>query len=251
MKSKVVKILCVVFALSVFAVMAMGSGSDSGESKNAGGNGSNKGENSVAKEEKKADYKLENAQATVYTDSINTKHIKVVASIKNTGNCNLYTSTCDVDIENASGTLEDTVSLVSCYPQVIKPGETGWYFENTLYDGTETKDLKAIFHEEVKEAKVDCIRYEISEVAVKDDEFLGVNVTGRVENTTDEDENLPYVAALLFDKDNTLIGVDFTILDDLKAKSKVGFKTTGLDLEISASDVAKYEVYAYPNQIQF
>lgn len=249
MKSKLLKVLCVVFALFVFAIMAMGSGSD-GESENKGDNGANTGENSTV-QEKNVDYKVGDAQIGVYTNSINSTYVKIAVPVTNTGNCNLFLSAGSVDIEGSDGTIEDTLSLVSCYPQIIKPGETAWYFENTLYDGSSKDGLKAILHEDVEEAKVDCIRYEVSEIALKDDQYLGVNVTGRVENTTDEDATLPYVAALLFDKDNALIGVDFTILDDLKAKAKVGFKTSGLDLEISASDVAKYEVYAYPNQFQF
>ena len=81
----------------------------------------------------KAQYEVGNSSAEVWTNSIGTKWIKVVVPIKNTGSENLYISPCTIDIENSEGNLEDTLSLVSAYPQVVKPGETAYYYEETTY----------------------------------------------------------------------------------------------------------------------
>jgi hypothetical protein len=87
---------------------------------------------------------------------------------------------------------------------------------------------------------------------VKDDSVLGVDVMGRVENTTDEAMSMVKVAALLFDANGKLIGADFTYLDgELAAGDKKAFECSGLDSDIKASDVAKYTVYAYPTQFNF
>ena len=57
------------------------------------------------------------------------------------------------------------------------------------------------------------------------------------------------VAAILFDSNGKLIGTEYTYLDnDLAAGDKVAFECSSLNTELKASDIAKYEVYAYPTQ---
>jgi predicted glycoside hydrolase/deacetylase ChbG (UPF0249 family) len=65
----------------------------------------------------------------------------------------------------------------------------------------------------VKEATVDCIRYETSDVTISDEEFGGIKVTGRVENTTDEDGSLVVVAVFLYDENGDFIKSGVRIRD--------------------------------------
>ena len=200
----------------------------------------------------KAQYEVGNSSAEVWTNSIGTKWIKVVVPIKNTGSENLYISPCTIDIENSEGNLEDTLSLVSAYPQVVKPGETAYYYEETTYEGTSAKGLKAVAHAEVEKANVDCIRYPVSEVQVKDKSYGGASVLGRVENNTNSDAEMVYVVANLFDSNKNFIGQEFTIMDGtLAAGAKKSFETSSLMSEISASKVSYYEIYAFPQQYQW
>ena len=178
--------------------------------------------------------------------------VSVSVPVKNTGNVDLYLSSCTIDLENENGELVDTLEYVSVYPQVLKPGETAYYFEETTYDGEETNGIKALPHVKVEKAKVDCIRYELSEVQVKDTDFLGAQISGRVENTTEEKGEMVYIVANLFDADGAMIGQAFTILtDDLAAGDKIGFELSSLSSELKAKDIASYEVYAFPFQYQF
>ncbi|MBQ5969842.1 MAG: hypothetical protein IJL52_06955 [Clostridia bacterium] len=219
-------------------VAAAGGGNDSKSSKKAA-EGTN--------------YEVLDGTVRTWKNSIGTTWISVAVPVKNTGNDNLYLSSATIDVEDADGKLVKTMDLVSVYPQVLLPGETAYYYdETTLEDMEPTDELVAIPHVAVEKAKVDCIRYEVTELAVKDGEYDGASVTGRVENTTDEAESSVYIVALLFDKNDNLIVQQVDILDnELQPGEKIGFKTTNLGFDVKASDVARYEVYAFPHQYQF
>lgn len=242
------RVLCLALAVIIFSVFAIGSGSEKA-SENKGEDSPAAGENNGSAEKGEAEYKIGDAVASVRTDSIGSTYVTVSWSVKNTGTTNLYLKSSTADVENSKGELEDTISMINGYPDVIKPGETGYYYESSLYDGKAKSDLKLIPHADIEKASVDCIRYKISEVKVTDEQYLGAKILGRVENTTDETGSLVEVAAILFDSNGKLIGTEFTYLDnDLAAGDKVAFECSSLNTELKASDIAKYEVYAYPTQ---
>ena len=190
----------------------------------------------------------------VAEDSIGTTWVQTAVPVENTGSVNLYLSSGTMDLEDAEGHLVDSLRLVSVHPDVIKPGETAWYFEETTLDERPSSDLKVIPHVDVKEATVDCIRYETSDVTISEEEFGGIKVTGSVENTTDEDGSLVVVAVFLYDENGDFIGNINTYLDgDLAAGDKVGFSASSFAdvADLTAADIADYKIYAYPTQYQF
>lgn len=244
---KFIRPICIFLAILLFSVFALGSGSEKA-SENKGADSAATGKKEAVAEGK-AEYENGEPVVSVTTDSIGSKYVQVSWSVTNTGSVNLYLSSGSADIESGDGTLEDTVEGISAYPAVLKPGETGYYFERTLYDGSATSGLKAVPHADVEKASVDCIRYAVSDVSIKDEQYFGAKVIGRVENTTEEDGSLVEVAALLFGTKGDLIGVEFTYVDgDLVAGDKKGFQCSSLRTDLKASDIAEYQVYAYPTQ---
>ena len=200
----------------------------------------------------KVDYSVGEAQVTVFQSSIGTNWIKVVVPVKNTGNTNLYMSSCSIDIEYSNGTLADALKNVSVYPQVVKPGETAYYYEETTFDGTETNGLKAVPHVKAEKAKVDLIRFEVSEAKMSNEGYFGTKVTGRVKNTSDKPDSLIYVVANFFDSNGNLIGQQFTILSDESAVGeKVGFETSSVTSHLNEDEIASFDVIAFPYQFQF
>ena len=164
----------------------------------------------------------------------------------------MYLNSSSADVENGNGELEDSVSMISGYPNIIKPGEIGYYYEESLYDGNAKSGLKVVPHPEIEKASVDCIRYKVSEVKVQDEQYLGAKIIGRVENTTDKPGSMVEIAANLFDSNGKYIGTEFTYLDnDLAAGDKKGFECSSLNTELKASDISKYEVFAYPTQFNW
>ncbi len=210
----------------------------------------------VEKKEKSKDvaWEVGDCTAKTWVNSIGTTWIQIACPVTNTGKKNLYLSAATMDLEDMDGHLVDSQSYVSAFPEVLKPGETGYYFEETTLDEGMPTELKVLPHVNAKESKVDCIRFETSEISITDEQFGGVKVTGRVENTTDEDHEFVYVVAFLYDANNQLIGSEFTILnDELLAGDKIGFSMTGLGSPewLTAGAVDHYEVYAYPQQYNF
>ena len=201
-----------------------------------------------------AAWEVGQGRVLTYTDSINTTWAQVSVPVTNTGDRNLYLSSGTMDLEDAGGHLVDSLSLVGFYPQVLAPGETGWYYEETTLDSVPSSELTVVPHVDIKEATVECIRYEASDLSFADEEFGGIKATGRITNTTAADGSLVYVVLFLFDSEEKLVGQTFTILDgELKAGDTIGFSTQtfGSNDTINVDTITGYRLFAYPEQFQF
>lgn len=201
-----------------------------------------------------ASWETGEGKVLVSEDSIGSVWAQIAVPVENTGSVNLYLGSGTMDLEDADGHLVESLSMVSVYPQVLKPGETGWYFEESTLDEKPSSDLKVVPHVDVEEATVDCIRYETSDITISDEEYGGIKVTGRVENTTDEDGSMVEVVVFLYNENGDFIGNIYTYLDgDLAAGDKIGFSASSFAdvADLTAADVADYKVYAYPTQFQF
>lgn len=187
-------------------------------------------------------------------NSIGSTWFKAWYLVENTGDLPLYLDTVDVDIETGSGQMVKKISMMSAYPQVLLPGETGAYFETgTLDGGTETDGLKLHGRIAPVEAKVECLRYEVEGTEVKADALFGTKLLGRVVNSTDADtERMIYIAVLCYDANGAFLGAMFTILTDtIPANDYAGFEMTPFGVDIPADAIAQTVVFAYPNQFQF
>lgn len=209
---------------------------------------------SIAPVQKTDDYEVGEGRAVTYTDSIGTVWVQISVPVKNTGTTDLYLDSGTMDLEDADGHLVDSKSLVPAYPDVLRPGETAWYYEETILEELPDSELKVIPHVDVKSAKISCIRYEVSDVSLTDQTYGGIKITGRVENTTSGDESFIYVVVYLYDVQDALLCQALTIMTDtLKAGEKMGFSavTWTSNDAITTEAVARYEVYAFPLQYQF
>ena len=197
-------------------------------------------------------YELGESTIDTWTDSIGSKWMKIAVPITNTGTADLYLDDISVDIETSTGTLLATKSMINGYPEYIKPGETGYYYTATSRDFTET-NVKVVPHVNAEKATNDVLRYKITDVSISADQYYGVKVMGRVENTTNKKGSMDKIAACLFDANGKLICVAYTYLnDDLTVGGKVGFSMTPYAFRnFTPEDVASYEVYGYPIQFNW
>ncbi len=79
--------------------------------------------------------------------------LQTIVEINNNGTVPLYLNTSSYDLEDAEGNLVAAQSLVSCYPEVIDPGEKGYMYEDTTLDGgTGGQSYTVIPHLEVSTA---------------------------------------------------------------------------------------------------
>lgn len=204
------------------------------------------------KDNDKAEYEVGEGKVYTYTNSIGDAKIRVAVPIKNTVKTNLYIDDASIDIEYSDGTLADTLKRVDANPQVLKPGETAYYFTVSDFDGDSTEGLKVITHADIKMAEVDCIRFATSEATLKEGKYFGVEITGRVENTSYKKDSYVFIVADLFDENGDMIGRTSTVLtEDLQPGEKIGFKMTSSDTNLNVEKVSSYSIYAYPYQYQF
>ncbi len=198
-----------------------------------------------------SNYEVGEGIVTTSTTSLGMKNRAVVIPVKNTGNTNLYLNVSSVDIESSSGALQEVIKVVSGYPEILAPGETGYYYDDGLYDGTEMDNLKAVPHLKISPAKYDLIRFTVSDVQITDGTIGGPKIIGRAENNTSEAQRLVYVVANLFDATGKFIDQGVSIITgEVPAGDKASFEISMMTSKIKAADIASYEIYVFPHQIQ-
>lgn len=198
-------------------------------------------------------YEVTYTSVKAHTDSIGSQWVQVIAEIENTGSCDLYLSSGSYDIEDAAGSLISSNSIVSIFPEVISPGEKAYMYEEDILDEAVNGELVVKPRLNAEEAKVENVRFPVSDLKISGDSYGGLKALGRVENTGENEEAMVYVVVILKDADGKPIGQIFTILDTLAAGDKVGFEQSSISLpdDVTMDTVASYEAFAYPMQFQF
>ena len=205
--------------------------------------------------EVKIQYEITYKNVVSWVNSIGTTWVQVIAEITNTGAAPIYLSSSSYDLEDSNGQIIASKQYISTYPDVIKSGEKGYLYNETTLENTVDGTITVIPRISAKPAKVSCIRYEVSEISITDTTYFGPKLIGRIKNTTTNDEDgIIYVVAILYDSNKKPIGVlSDLIYEDLPAGEKIGFEATSLSLpdNITSDSIDSYLVIAYPNQYQF
>lgn len=193
---------------------------------------------------------------TVKVDYTGDVWVFAVCQVKNTGNVNLYSSTCYYDISNSNGKILKSDNM-SVYPIIIQPGESFYYFSEGVIDEiTEEIEVDVEFRPDIKPAKRENIRYEVSDAKVTYDKDVGsATLIGRVKNTGNETPSILNVSIIYFDKDGHPISYgNEWVSEDVAPGATVGFECYGasrIDWLYSIDAIESYEIYAYPEQMQF
>lgn len=199
---------------------------------------------------KRTDYVLKDEFAHLLLDQFNSALLVAGITVTNTGETDLYLPSCTIDVEDENGKLFGTVSSVTAYPQIIKPGESGYYYGYTLYDGPLEENLRPVPHVQPEKAHKSGISLPVIEPEIKVSAGR-YHFTGRVRNDSGQDQSMVYVVVNLFDSKDRFIGRDRTILHNTLAAGD----TVGFDLALyppaSLHPFWKYEIIAFPYTFQF
>ena len=164
-----------------------------------------------------------------------------------------YFIKCESVVKDENGNIVEVDDLVSVYPQIIAPGEKAYYYNETTLDAS--SDLQCTLKPTIKaeKAKVPLVRYETSDFTISDEAYFGIKALGRITNTSDKDESLPYVTVFLYNSDNSLIGLISSVGSSIAAGETTAEEVNGITLpnDITTSVVDHIEVLAYPYQFQF
>lgn len=207
-----------------------------------------------ANKDSKPKWEITSNQANAFVDSLGIQWVQLIVEITNTGDCDLYLESSSCDIEDTSGAIITSKSAISTYPSVLAPSEKGYMYDEFMLDYKIEGEVVAVPRFDVKASKIPLVRYNISDVELRDSQWGNLKVVGRIENTTDEVGELVYIVAMLYNAQGECIGGAPTLLpEDLQPHSKIGFEISTITQAASpkAADVASYIVYAYPWQMQF
>jgi len=199
-------------------------------------------------------YEITDTRSKTWTDSIGTIWLQTIIEIENNRTTNLYLNSGAYDIEDASGGLIASKTMVSEYPNVLAPGEKGCMYDETMLDETVNGEIKVLPREDIEEATVDLIRFPVTDVKLSSSTYSGVKMLGRVENTSRDKQDMVYAVAFSYDSSGVCIGQMVTILmEEISIGDKIGIEMSGLSLpdDFHVHSISDYVVYAYPRQFQF
>ena len=206
-------------------------------------------------QEKTVDYEVKQEYFNDRVNSIGMHIGSAFVAIENTGNTILYLHDGKFDIEDESGHLLTTESLISTCPDAIRPGEVGYFYKDyiDLDDVDDSNGLKLVPYYKVEEARRDVVDYETSDVSIREDNFSTCIISGRLTNTSDEEINIIYVNAVFYDADGNVLGISGTNLTEIEAGEKESFEIRGKFFrdDVSYSDIAQYRVIPRAWYLQF
>lgn|GEM_PF-1305596 len=203
-------------------------------------------------------YEISDTGFEYYKNSIGSTEYYGYVEITNTGNKNLYLDNCTFDLEDNDGHLLQSDSFINKCPDIIAPGEKGYFYnsigENLIDESVSTANgIKLVPQMKIENASGNPVDYEVSDTSLKDGQYGGVKVTGRITNNTNEDDDYLYINIIFYDSAGKVIGITGTSVTELDAGRTVSFDTTtiwGSD-SITINSVADYEVIARKGYFQF
>ncbi len=205
--------------------------------------------------EKVVDYKVNQELFDHYTTTFGSHLGAAFVEIENTGNTPLYLHDGQFDVEDNNGHLLTTQTLVSTCPDVLRPGETGYFYSDyiDLSDVDDSNGLVFVPHYKVDEARHEIIDYEVSDLGIREDDMFKCKVSGRLTNTQDEEINLLYVNVIYYDSEGRVLGISGTNITDVQPGDTTSFEVIGKFFYdgVNYSDIAEYKVIPRAWYMQF
>lgn len=185
-------------------------------------------------------------------------YYRFIQPITNTGNVPLYLKGCTLDIEDKNGHLLSSESFISNCPDVIAPGETGYFYNGlgSLSTNDAVKNASSIVAVpklEIVESDEEPITYRIFDTSFTQGNF-SPSVVGRITNNTREDDSLVYVQVIFYGENGNVIYITGTNIMNLLAGQTQSFEILILptpDENILYENIANYEVIARKAHYQF
>lgn len=176
--------------------------------------------------------------------------------ITNTSPDPLYISDASFDLEDSSGHLMQTDSMISTTPDVIPSGEKGYLFYSwgslEIDDSVNVSDAHFVPHFSAEKASDQPHEYPVSDLSIApDDEFYHVKLIGRMTNDTGEESNC-YLTVVYYDADGKCLGISGTNVT-ADPGDTVSFEDIGMSLphDFDFSAIADYKIYSYESYYQF
>lgn len=193
------------------------------------------------------DAQITYADVSTWTDSIGSTWYTAIVEVENTGTATIMLSNCSMDVEDASGSLVGTMDMGTSVPEILEPGEIGYYVETGTIDYTLPDGYQLAPHTKFAEHDAPT-RYPVSEVTLSDTDYFGVKAVCRVENDTSESASSPRVAIILLGADGHAIAKLRAYADEIAPGEKMGVECMAMAMpdSITAGSISGYVAYAEP-----
>jgi len=216
----------------------------------------------VGKQTASLSYSIVDYGLDIYSSSSDNPDLFAFICIRNTGSDYIYMDRCQFEYEDNSGHLLDTASLVSTAPDVIGPGEQGYYYVSGINGGyldssiSLSNGIRLVAQFSLEKSTKAINNFEVSDTSLTYEDHLGTRtpaIKGRIRNNTAEDESLLYVNFVLLDSNGHAFFISGTNLMDLYAGSSVAFSDTLMFMPKAIRDkkIGKCVIYAKPSHYQF
>lgn len=183
-------------------------------------------------------YEMVYSAAKTQRDAVGNIWLNVIAAFENISEETIYMEYSDIAVY-AEG--EETIVLeqVPCFPQVLAPGQVGYYFEQRQVDIDEDKPLLLEMMPNIHRSEPVEL-FAVEDMQIRDSAY-GVEIQGMFD--AKNAGGLVCVAVVLFNLD----GDPFFVLFDYVSAAENGFVLSGDKLPegLKNSDISSYIAYAY------
>lgn len=177
-------------------------------------------------------------QAETQRDAVGNIWLNVLVAYQNVSEETIRMSYGDIRVYS-DGEEGLVLQQVPCYPHVLEPGQTGYYFEQRQVDIDEDKPL---FVEMLPDSAVSAPieQFAIEDVQIRDSAF-GIEVSGMYQAPNHSD--LVCVVVVLFNENSD----PFYVLFDYLPSNENSFVLSGDKLPegLTTADITSYIAYAY------
>ena len=198
-----------------------------------------------------ASFKVTDQRLNVYRNRAEEFWGQVISAVQNTGDAPVYLQDSTFHITDAEGKSLASDTTVSAYPQVVAPGETGYYYAETYLETESAEELMLEFTPQVSVSAQQAVAYTVENPDLQDSRYGGMELRVTLSNSTAQDTRHYCVAVLLFDAEGKLLG-QFYDVPSVKVpaggSAVLELSSYMLPDTVTKAEIADYRILAYELQ---
>ena len=198
-----------------------------------------------------ASFKVTDQRLNVYRNRAEEFWGQVIAAVQNTDDAPIYLQNCTFRITDTEGKPLASDTTVSAYPQIVAPGETGYYYAETYLETESAEGLTLEFTPQVSVSAQKAVAYTVENPDLQDSRYGGMELRVTLSNSTAQDTRHYCVAVLLFDAEGKLLG-QFYDVPSVKVpaggSAVLELSSYMLPDTVTKAEIADYRILAYELQ---
>lgn len=198
-----------------------------------------------------ASFKVTDQRLNVYRNRAEEFWGQVITAVQNTGDAPIYLQDSTFHITDAEGKSLASDTTVSAYPQIVAPGETGYYYAETYLETESAEGLTLEFTPQVSVSAQQAVAYTVVNPDLQDSRYGGMELRVTLSNSTAQDTRHYCVAVLLFDAEGSLLG-QFYDVPSVKVpaggSAVLELSSYMLPDTVTKAEIADYRILAYELQ---